>query len=303
MATGPITTTTAAVMISEVWTKEVEKPFYDALQFAKLVQQRGSLVKGGGDTIHVPFIAERTARDKSAGTPVTFDNNTETEVTISINKHKYDACIIEDIAKVQANYDLASLYRAAQAESVARAIDTDLGSLHGSAGLNVSAGSAADDADILAVVEQLDGANAPRSNRYGVVHSEFHTDLLNVNKYTAYDQTGQTGTAVTDGLVSRVYGMDIYLSNNVVETAGSPNLLHNLFFHKKAMTLAMQLSPTYKMEDSVDYIGMKAVLHAIYGVAVERSSILVDVELNSQKQLLDQREAPSGPLFFLSRLW
>lgn len=281
MATGNITTTTQAVMISEQWTKEVEKPFYDSLQFAKLVQQRGSLVSDGGDTIHVPFLGTFDARDKSAGTAVTYDNNTETEVTISIDKHKYHAVLIEDIAKVQSNYNLASLYRGAQAEAVSRAIDTDLASLHGSAGTNVDAGSAADDADMLTVVETLDVANAPRKNRYGVVHAEFHNDLLNVNKYTAYDQTGEKGVAVADGLVSRVYGFDIYLSNNVVESAGTPNTLHNLFFHKKAMSLAMQLKPTYKMEDSVDHIGMKAVLHAIYGVAVERSGVLVDVELDS----------------------
>ena len=31
MATGPITTTTAAKFIAEVWTKKIEKPFYKAL--------------------------------------------------------------------------------------------------------------------------------------------------------------------------------------------------------------------------------------------------------------------------------
>lgn len=276
-----ITTTTTAVMVSEVWTKEVEKPFYNSLEFAKLVQQRGNLVSDGGDTIHVPFLATLNARDKAASTAVTFDANTETEVTISIDKHKYSAVLIEDIAKVQANYELSSLYRGAQAEAVARAIDTDLASLHGSAGTNVSGGAAGDDTDMLTVVETLDVANAKRSQRSGVIHAELHADLLNVNKYSAYDQTGKTGEAVDDAMVARVYGFNLYMSNNVVETAGTPNILHNLFFHKKAMTLATQLKPTYKMEDSVDFIGMKAVLHTIYGVAVERSGVLVDLEINS----------------------
>lgn len=281
MAVGNITTTTTAVMISEVWTKEVEKPFYNSLEFAKLVQQRGNLVSGGGDTIHVPFLGTLDARDKASGTAVSYDNNTETEVTISIDKHKYSAVLIEDIAKVQANYELANLYRGAQSEAVARAIDTDLAGLHGSAGTNVSGGASGDDTDMLTVVETLDVANAKRSQRSGVIHAELHTDLLNVNKYVAYDQTGKVGEAVDDAMVARVYGFNLYMSNNVVETSGSPNLLHNLFFHKKAMTLATQLKPTYKMEDSVDYIGMKAVLHAIYGVAVERSGVLVDLEINS----------------------
>jgi hypothetical protein len=32
------------------------------------------------------------------------------------------------------------------------------------------------------------------------------------------------------------------------------------------------------MEDSVDVIGLKSVLHTIYGVGVERSAALVDLE-------------------------
>lgn len=275
---GNITPTTAAKYIQETWTKEVQKPFYNELYFADLVTRRDSLVSGGGNKINIPFLSSLDARDKAAGTAVTYDNNTETEVELSINKHKYSAVLIEDITKVQANYGLQELYRGAQREAVLRAMDTDLGSLHASAGTNVAGGAAIDDTDMLAVVAALDAANVPRSNRYGIIHSEAHVDLLAVNKYVAYDQTGKTGEAVADGLVARLYGMDLYMSNNVVEVT---NVLHNLFFHKSALSLAVQLKPTYKMEDSVDYIGMKAVLHTIYGVAVERAAALVDLELDS----------------------
>ena len=100
-------------------------------------------------------------------------------------------------------------------------------------------------------------------------------DLRAVNKYAAYDQTGKTGTAVSDNPnIPKVYGMDLYMSNNVA----ADTVTHNLFFHKSAISLALQLKPTYKMEDSVDVIGLKTVLHTIYGVAVERSAALVDLE-------------------------
>ena len=72
--------------------------------------------------------------------------------------------------------------------------------------------------------------------------------------------------------------MDIFMSNNVVDDLTNT---HSLFFHKSAVSLAVQLKPTYKMEDSVDYIGVKSVLHTIYGVAVERSAAFVDLERNS----------------------
>src|SRR4051812_45905307 len=130
MATGNITTTTAAVMIQQVWTREVELPFYKALKLAPLVTDRSSLVADGGNTVNIPFLATLTARSKASGTQVTYDNNTETNVQISINKQTYSAVLIEDIAKVQANYDLQNIYRGAQAEAVARQIDTDIASLY-----------------------------------------------------------------------------------------------------------------------------------------------------------------------------
>jgi hypothetical protein len=279
---GNITGSGAATaqLVQEVWTKEVEKVFTKKLQFANLVTRRDGLVASGGDTINVPFNTTGTARDKAASTNVTFDNDFGTPISISINKHKYYATLIEDFAKVQANYDLASIFRDQAAEAVARAVDTDLAALYSDAASNVDCGTVADDADMLAVLQVLDGNDVPRSGRFAVVHSLLENHLLNVNKYAAYDQTGNKGAAVTDGMVSRVYGFDIYISNNVTNVAGTPPVYHNIFAHKSAMSLAQQLSPTYKMEDSVDAIGMKAVLHTIYGVKTERTNALVDVRLS-----------------------
>jgi hypothetical protein len=269
-----------AQLVQEVWTKEVEKVFTKKLQFANLVTRRDGLVAGGGDTINIPFNTTGTARDKAASTDVTYDADFGSPITISINKQKYYATKIEDFAKVQANYDLASIFREQAAEAVARAVDSDLAALYSDATSNVDCGTVVDDADMLAVLQVLDGNDVPRSQRFGVIHSLFENQLLNVNKYSAYDQTGKAGEALGDALVSRVYGFDMYISNNVANVAGTPPVYHNIFAHKSAMSLAQQLKPTYKMEDSADSIAMKAVLHTIYGVKTERPGALVDVRLS-----------------------
>lgn len=264
-----------AQYIPELWTKEVEKPFYKALKMADLVQRRDSLAQDGGDTVNVPFMGIVDARAKAASTAITYDSPDGTAVSLAIDKHYYSGVLIEDIAKVQSNYDLRSMFQEAQAEAVARQIDTDLLGLYASAGTTVSGGAAVDDADIIAVVAAFDASNTPQSERYGVIGAGAKGDLLNVNKYVAYDQTGKTGKAVdgSSGLIASVYGMDLYLSQNVpVSTTGKET-----FFHKKALTLVQQLKPTYIMEQSVDQIGWKAVLHAIYGVGVERASQLIVV--------------------------
>lgn len=271
--TGAILAT--AQMVPELWSKEVEKPFYRALKFAKLVNRDDSMVSGGGDLVRKPFLDTINPRAKSAGTAVIYDSPDGTPISYAIDKHFYSAVLIEDFAKVQSTYAIAQAWREAQAEAVARQVDTDLASLFGSAGTTVAGGAAVDDADVIAVVSALDNASVPQGERYGVIGQFTKGDLLNVNKYVTYDQTGRTGKAVdgSDGLIGKVYGIDLHMSQNVqVSTTG-----RNMFFHKKAISLAQQLKPTYKMEDSVDQIGMKAVLHTIYGVGVERASALVQV--------------------------
>lgn len=273
---GNITPTTAAKYIAEKWTKKIEKPFYKSLYFKDLVTDRSELFADGGTKGHIPFMSSYDARDKSVGTAVTYDANTETEITLTINKHKYLAFLIEDITKVQASYGIQAAYRDAQTEAVLRAMDTDLGGLHASAGTNVSGGATVDDADMLSIVLALDLADAPQTGRSGVVTSKVMGDFRAVNKYSAYDQTGKTGLAVSNSAaIASVYNMDLFMSNNVVDDVTNT---HNLFFHKSAISLAIQLKPTYKMEDSVDYIGVKSVLHAIYGYTVERSTAFVDLE-------------------------
>lgn len=264
-----------AEYIQELWTREIQEPFDKKLQMAKLVQDRSGLASGGGDLIRVPFAIGVDSRAKAASTAVTYDVPNGAPITINIDKHYYSAVLIEDITKIQSNYELKSVFQRRMAESLARQIDTDLHALFSSAGTTVSGGTAVDDADILAVVAAFDAANTPQDMRRGVIGHYTKQDLLGINKYTAYDQTGKTGKAVdgSTGLIGNVYGMDLYHSGNVpVSTSG-----RNLFFHKDAITIVKQQAPKFEMEYSVDYLGTKTVLHTVYGVGIERASSVIEL--------------------------
>lgn len=263
-----------AQYIQEKWTRDIQKPFDAVLQAVKLVQDRSGLVSDGGDILNIPFTSTVNARAKAASTAVTYDSPEGTPVTLNIDKHYYVAVLIEDIAKVQSSYDLKSAFQDRMSEALARQIDTDLMSLYASVGNTVTGGAAVDDADILAVVGYLDAANTPNSQRRGIVGHNTKIDLLGINKYVAYDQTGKTGRAVDgpiDDFLGSIYGMDIYHSGNVqTSTTG-----RNLFFHKKALNVAKQQAPKFEMEYSVDYLGTKTALHTVYGVGVERASSFI----------------------------
>lgn len=261
--------------IQEKWTRDIQQPFDKILQAADLVQDRSGLVKDGGDILNIPFTAGVNARAKAASTALTYDSPEGAPVTLNIDKHYYVGVLIEDIAKVQSSYALKDAFQERMAEALARQIDTDLMALYASAGTSVAGGAAVDDADIIAVVTAFDTNNVPMDGRRGIIGANTKADLLGVNKYTAYDQTGKTGKAVdgSNGLVGTLYGMSIYYSGNVpTSTTG-----RNLFFHKKAINIAKQQAPKFEMEYSVDYLGWKTALHTIYGVGVERASAVVEL--------------------------
>jgi hypothetical protein len=256
--------------VQEKWTRDIQQPFNAVLQAAKLVQDRSGLIADGGDVLNIPFTSTVNARAKVASTNITYDSPEGAPVTLNIDKHYYIGVLIEDIAQIQASYALKSAFQERMSEALARQVDTDLMSLYGSAGATVSGGANVTDAGIISLVTGFDTANVPQQLRRGIIGANTKADLLGVNKYVAYDQTGKTGKAVdgSDGLVASVYAMDIYYSGNVqTSTTG-----RNLFFHKNAISLAKQQAPKFEMEYSVDAIGWKTVLHTVYGVGVERAS-------------------------------
>lgn len=265
-----------AQYIVEKWSREIQQPFDKALQMVGLVQDRSGLVSDGGDIVNIPFTAGVNARAKAASTNITYDSPEGSPITLNIDKHYYVGVLIEDIAKVQSNFDLKSAFQERMSEALARQLDTDLLALYASAGTSVSGGAAIDDADILAVVAAFDVGSTPQAMRRGVVGPYSKNDLLGVNKYNAYDQTGKPGTAVSgsDGLrLGSVYNMDLYMSQNVPTSSTG----RNLFFHKKAINVAQQQKPKFEAEYSVDALGYKTALHTIYGIGVERAGSVIEL--------------------------
>lgn len=261
--------------VPEIWSREIQQPFDKKLQIAKLVKDLSGLAKGGGDLIRSPFTAGVNARAKSASTDLTFDSPEGAPVVLNIDKNYYVGVKIENIADVQASYDLKSAFFERMSEALARQIDTDGLALYASAGTSVSGGAAVDDADILSVVTTFDLANADTSMVRGVVGPYTKADLSAINKYVAYDQTGKTGKAVdgSNGLVASVYGMDIYMSQNVpTSTTG-----RNLFFHKNAISIAQQQKPKFNSQFMVRADAWETSLTCVYGWGVERSASVVEL--------------------------
>ena len=85
-----VTTTTAAVFIPELWRDAILDYAERKFQLRNQVMDFSSELPSG-DTLHIPKVSEETAAPKSAGSAVTYSANTDSEVTISVDQHHYEA--------------------------------------------------------------------------------------------------------------------------------------------------------------------------------------------------------------------
>src|SRR5210317_2489346 len=137
---GFVDNTSAAVFIPEIWSDEVIAAYEQNLVLANLVKKM-SVQGKKGDTIHIPVPVRGTANAKVENQAVTLQNNVDTEITVSINKHFEYSRLIEDITDVQALASLRQFYTGDAGYALATQVDTDLHSLAtglGSAGTSSS---------------------------------------------------------------------------------------------------------------------------------------------------------------------
>ena len=271
-----ITTVTAAVFIPELWSMETLRQQEAALVVAPLVKRYDSLVKGRGDTVHIPEVSNLVANDKTANTDVTLQAITESERTIAIDQWKEASFLVEDIVKVQSNYDLMAEYTSKAGYAIARAIDTSLLSLY-STFTNPAVGTygaTIDDIAIVAALQALDEANAPLEDRAIILSPKQKAALMKLDKFVKADFLGQydNPTPVKRGpnnryLWGEIYGVPVYYTTQVPVTAGTPTETHNIAFHKEAMALALQLAPRTQGTYWQRSLGWLVTVDTIYGTA------------------------------------
>ena len=85
MATGNITTVTAAVFIPNLWSVDILRATQSALVMANLIRRVDSQVSAYGQALNIPNISNLTAQSKVANTAVSNTTITETQTQLSIN--------------------------------------------------------------------------------------------------------------------------------------------------------------------------------------------------------------------------
>jgi N4-gp56 family major capsid protein len=267
--------TAGNVFRPNIWAKEVLMFVKSNLVLLPLIKHYDSDAQGAGQTIEIPNVSTITANLKAQNTLVTLNYNTETKTTITLNKHYESSFLVEDILKAQSAYDLRSDYTMAAAYAIAEKVDNSIATLMTSSftGYGVF-GTAINDTLILAVNRYLDDAKAPQTDRSLVVTPQGKAEMLAIDKYIRYDAIGIGGTqnSIVNGQIGEIYGVKVYMSQNLVVTAGTPTQNNHLFFHKEAFAVAMQQEPRTQATYKQEYLGWLVTVDVLFGINALRTT-------------------------------
>jgi N4-gp56 family major capsid protein len=305
-AAGFTAKTEAGTFIPEIWSDEIIAAYQKNLKMAPLVK-RIAMNGKKGDKLHIPKPTRGDANAKAADTAVTIIANTESELTVDIDRHFEYSRLIEDIVEVQALSSLRQFYTEDAGYALATKIDTDLhscGTGFGDGGAVVFGAAATDyqhsgcffndggtttqytddtivagdvftDAFFRDMIQKLDDNNVPMESRVLVIPPSVRNTIMGVDRYVSSDFV--TGQAVSSGLIGNLYGVDIYVSNNCAtieaaadNTASSVDTRAALLFHRDAIVMAEQQAVRSQTQYKQEYLSTLYTADCLYGVEVYR---------------------------------
>lgn len=294
LGTNDMTITTGDVFIPEIWSRETQRATQSALVLANLVKRFDEDVADGGDVLHVPKVSNISANAKAANTQVTLNSPTESEFTMSINRHFESSYLVEDRLKVQAKYRILEEYSPKAGYAIGQKIDSDIAGLY--SGLSQTVGNSTTDitdANLVRAIQYLDDADAPQTDRYFVIKPAGLAHLRLIDKFSRWDALGINPNPASgagglanlssvvrrigpNGFVGTLYNVEVYMSTNLVEESGTSDTVHNLLFQKEAFALAMAQKPRMQFQYKQEYLGNLATVDAIWGFAEYRDAFAVD---------------------------
>lgn len=234
-------------------------------------------IKNAGDTVHINTLGAVSVRTYAQGTDLSYDALSTTDQTLEIDQQKYFAFSLDDVDKAQAAGDIMDTAMGRAAYSLADVSDAFLlgkiaaggssSNYVGSSGSPVALTTSNIYSSIVALRTALDKQNVPTQGRTLVVPPEAYALLLQDARFTSVQ--GIADGVITNGLVGRVAGFDIYMSNNVVKTSANTPVYSITAQVADATTYAEQIIKTEALRPEASFSDAVRGLH-VYGAKVTR---------------------------------
>lgn len=188
-------------------------------------------ISNHGDTVHINTIGAITVKSYTKNTDIADPEVlSTTDQILVVDQSKYFNFQVDDVDKVQAAGELVDTAMGRAAYALADVSDAYLfgviaagaaaGNTIGSAAAPVALTASNVYENIVKLKTKLDKANVPNTGRTIVVPPDVHSLLLLDDRFAKSTATaGQE--ALINGLVGRIAGFDVYMSNNVKTGVGT----------------------------------------------------------------------------------
>ena len=292
LGSNQVTVTTAATFIPEVWSDEIVAAYKKNLVTANLFKKM-SFVGKKGDTVHIPSPTRGSASLKAANTQVSLIAATETDVSVTIDKHYEYSRLIEDIVEAQALSSLRRFYTDDAGYALAKQVDTSLvqlgrtfnggtaatytGAYIGSDGTTAytsgsSNAAALTDAAIRRTIQRLDDNDVPMDGRFFMIPPSARNTLMGLARYTEQAFVGEAGgnNTIRNGEIGNLYGIPVFVSSNADTATGGARIC--LLGHKDAAVLVEQQGVRSQTQYKQEYLGTLYTADTLYGVSELRDN-------------------------------
>lgn len=218
----------------------------------------------GAQSISFPKLGSFTASDRASGQRGTVSTLASAVDKLDLDKRKYISWIVDPNDEIQSTID----FQAAAAGRAARAhgyqVEQDcLTELETAASLNIlgAAPAAISQDNILAMRQWLLENEANMNNLVLYASPDQETSLLKISDFVRSDTYGGNVSGLASGVIGRVYGVPVVISN-VVKAQQA------FMFDKDGLALGFQRRPAFDEQKEIEF-GVGALLQAteqMYGV-------------------------------------
>lgn len=279
--------TTNAKFIPTIIAQKALGAFAGYMNLAKTVARNFDYTTASeGEVIKVPKRGVVTANSKAAGSEVTPQAPTATDVSVTLDQHYEVTLMIDDVTKVLQNQDTQEGYAVDGAIALAEQVEGTIAALHPSITNTVSfdaTSATTQENSFLKVRERMALNKVPLlEQKYAYLHPTIITKLLQIDRFTRADAYGKNGV-IAEGALGRIGGINVFESQ-LVKTSGSPVAYHNLVYTRDAFILASRPLPSvpdgYGAVSTVisdDDIGMGLRVVSSYDTKLQAMQITLDV--------------------------
>jgi N4-gp56 family major capsid protein len=274
-------------MLPQIWSARILAKLEKALIFAQpgvVNRDYEGDIRADGDRVHIHSFNDLTIGTYTKNsTTITYEQLTDTRVTLLIDQARYFSFKIDDVDAAQMRPELIDAASDRAAYQLAEDADSYVASLYSGAStsnpdntIETSQFTATNVYQKLVDLSVLmDQVNLPSEGRFVVVPPWVKGLLLQNSTFV----TASKPDAVLNGEIGQIAGLRILVSNNVKTTGTSPVVSHMMAGHPSALAYAEQIVNLEGLRLEGSFADAVRGLH-LYGAKVLDGARLFDLQAN-----------------------